>query len=395
MYNAPQRVNRCVMYGSKWLWVLLSLLSLVWGAEVAHPRFTAESVERANKSANLLVFISITSGVADKHAGLRDAARASWLLPCVASPLCVYRFFVDASLPDDKLLKEQNLNGDVSFRSFCALMDRHPSFVHYGNALPIYSNETLPASLQDYPFRRFYKIDWKVCFLRYWQSWLRTHAPQNSSGVSKSIVSTVSFHAFVEDDSFVCTEHLLHQLGLLDSINIAARISGAKSPDTEDQTEPAAMSSTALDTAHYKSRPKPLPRRGLPFRTGTLLYDGFDDSSTLMSAEVADAFLESYRVNDTEEKSVSPVQPRRAWLLQGEEEWRCPHVPASGLNHNASIWLSWGNSWQSTLCGWRGALLHGRRRGLRINEPSMHCLKNDLESLRNFASSSSARRKVH
>ena len=368
------------MYVSKWLWVLPSLLCLVWGAEAVHPRFTPESVQRANKSSNLLVFISITSGTAENHAGLRDAARASWLLPCVASSLCVYRFFVDASHPDDKLLKEQKLNGDVSIRNFCDLMDRHPSFVHYGNALPIFSNDTLPASLQDYPFRRFYKIDWKVCFLRYWQSWLQTHAPQSS----------VSFHTFVEDDSFVCTEHLLHQLDLLDSINIAARSSGGESPDTEDQIEPAALDKK---TAHYKSRPKPLPRRSLPFRTGTLLYDGFDDSSTLMSAEVADAFLENYRVNETEEKSVPPVQPRRAWLLQGEDEWRCPHVPASGPNHNPSIWLSWGNSWQSTLCGWRGALLHGRRRSLRINEPSMHCLKNDLESLRNIASSS-ARRKV-
>lgn len=51
------------------------------------------------------------------------------------------------------------------------------------------------------------------------------------------------YHVFVEDDSFMCTENLLYQVSLLHNKSINSNHS---------------------------------------FRTGTAMYDGFDDSSTFM-----------------------------------------------------------------------------------------------------------------
>ena len=44
-----------------------------------------------------------------------------------------------------------------------------------------------------------YKIDWKVCFMVW----------------AKSNSMMAEYHAFVEDDSFMCSENLLHQIDLL------------------------------------------------------------------------------------------------------------------------------------------------------------------------------------
>ena len=44
-----------------------------------------------------------------------------------------------------------------------------------------------------------YKIDWKVCF----SLW------------AKSTFRMAAYHAFVEDDSIMCSEHLLHQINIL------------------------------------------------------------------------------------------------------------------------------------------------------------------------------------
>lgn len=190
----------------------------------------------------LLAFISITSGAHHPH--LREAIRQTWLLPCIASPLCDYRFFVD--LPRSKhtheILSEHNVYQDMSFRDSCALMTRHHDDVHYGNAPPvrenllIIANGTTIVELPDYHYRRSYKMDWKICFLRYCLHHDRM----------------AQYHVFVEDDSFVCTQNLLHQVALLSQ------------------------------TAHKS------------FRTGTSMFDGFDDSSTFMTRDIAMVFAKHY-----------------------------------------------------------------------------------------------------
>jgi hypothetical protein len=74
-------------------WLIFSGICLQVLAK-APPRFSPISIDkRPAKNANLLLYISITSGPA--HTDLRAAARLTWLLPCHASPLCDYAFFVD------------------------------------------------------------------------------------------------------------------------------------------------------------------------------------------------------------------------------------------------------------------------------------------------------------
>ena len=51
------------------------------------------NVTKANE---MTVFLAITSAPWYWH--LRDAARDTWLTPCLASPYCDYRFFVDKTL---------------------------------------------------------------------------------------------------------------------------------------------------------------------------------------------------------------------------------------------------------------------------------------------------------
>lgn len=54
----------------------------------------------------------------------------------------------------------------------------------------------------DYQLRRFYKIDWKVCFIKW----------------AFSNKKLASYFVFVEDDSFMCTGNLLYQLSLLHNL---------------------------------------------------------------------------------------------------------------------------------------------------------------------------------
>ena len=186
----------------------------------------------------LLAFISITSG--GPHFQLRETIRTTWLISC-KPPSCEYRFFVDqpASKYTSEILQENATHGDMFFRDSCALMKRHPDNVHYGNSPPVKEN-TLENP--DYHFRRMYKLDWKVCFLQY--------CMQHDK--------MAQYHVFVEDDSFVCTENLLHQLVLLHNSSL---------------------------------------RQNHSFRAGTAMYDGFDDSSTLMTRDIATAFATHYLEN--------------------------------------------------------------------------------------------------
>ena len=78
-------------------------------------------------------------------------------------------------------------------------MSIHPDDIHYGNSpLAISANDGEPA-LSVYNERIFYKIDWKVCFMR-WAVDNHRNPP---------------YHVFVEDDSFVCTGNLIFQANTL------------------------------------------------------------------------------------------------------------------------------------------------------------------------------------
>jgi diadenosine tetraphosphatase ApaH/serine/threonine PP2A family protein phosphatase len=245
-------------------------------------------------ASELLLFISITSS--PMHSHLRHANRYTWLLPCIASPFCDYRFFIDKAKENcSDLFDELVVYNDIVFRDGCDLMKRHPYDVNYGNSPP---RTEILAQSPDYLWRRLYKIDWKVCFTRY----------------ARDNQLMAEYHAFVEDDSFVCTENLLHQVSLL----------------------------------HRRGRTERLP----VFRTGTAMFDGFDDSSTFMHRDVAVAFANHY----------------------GEDGFNCSHVVdrVNSESWNASMWLSWGNSWMRLRCDWV-KVMHDRA-GIDVIKPNMDCV---------------------
>ena len=90
-------------------------------------------------------------------------------------------------------------------------MNRHPDYINYSNSPPTgdnlkriennnnNNNNNNEILNPDYHVRRLYKIDWKVCFMKYCY---------NNNKMAE-------YHVFVEDDSFVCTENLLYQVSLL------------------------------------------------------------------------------------------------------------------------------------------------------------------------------------
>jgi len=268
-----------------------------------------------------LLLISITSG--PRHAHIRHSIRNTWLLPCVMSLQCEYRFFIDA--PDanvtEALQSETRTHGDLVFRRACGYMQqRHPPYVNYGNSqVSSWGKENVTGIgddvvQQDYHLRRMYKIDWKMCFLRW----------SYEAGIRPM------YHTFVEDDSFVCTENLLHQLSLL------------AYDSTTGQLKASAINNPI-------------------FRTGTPMFDGFDDSSTIMSGAIADALAVHYLQDRPELNCSKVIESRDATVLA------------------RSIWMSWGNSWMAALCNWRKVLQHMPRQELlpplgHINEPFMDCL---------------------
>lgn len=279
---------------------------------------------------NISVFISITSGPGHFH--LRHSARNTWLLPCKVSHECDYRFFID-SLPsnmNDTLREEYEHFQDIVLRDKCELMNRHPSFVNYGNSPPIIvpgledniSTTELDYKLShniplknweigDYKYRRVYKIDWKTCFLKY------VH----------TLHSMVPFHVFVEDDSFVCTENLLHQCRLL---------------------RPYFDQDSKISTTEHSM--------ALPFRTGTFMFDGFDDSSTFMTREIADIFQQHYPSSGFNCSSI---------------------IDSTNLRHlQAMMWTSWGNSWMSKYCNWRHVIQQQFQ--VTMNVPDMNCFHANL-----------------
>jgi hypothetical protein len=278
--------------------------------------------QSAKQSYSLLAFISITSG--PLHYDLRQSARATWLLPCIASPLCQYKFFVDAP-PGNitiELKHEQMEYHDLVYRNACPYMlERHPFYINYGNSQVVDIGVDEAPLHQDYPLRRIYKIDWKICFLK-WQ---------------KENKYKTDLHIFVEDDSFVCTENLLYQAALL------------------RQVEPAKQDKEGVQSNKIPA-----------LRTGTPMYDGFDDSSTIMSASIGDAFVANYNV-------VNSLQSITTAKL-----FNCSKV-IDDMKYDAklesdSIWMSWGNSWMNRLCNWKDVLETVVPSIKPIHEPYMDCL---------------------
>jgi len=108
----------------------------------------------AEKDSVLTLFISILSG--PKNKDLRDTARTTWLLSCIKSPHCDYRFFIDTNNVTLDLLDESRHHHDLVFRGFCDLMLRHPNNIHYGNS-PVESHPDfgyVTAERPDYYYRR-------------------------------------------------------------------------------------------------------------------------------------------------------------------------------------------------------------------------------------------------
>lgn len=272
----------------------------------------------ASSSDERIVFIYITSS--PHHLDLRQAARKTWLLPCLASPHCDYRFFVDAvpprSAPEHTLNVESAMYRDIVFRDSCPmLMQRHPLIINYGNSPPTRENtaalvkdpitgnvESVP--LADYPHRRLYKVEWKVCFLKW--------AVQQQQYQRHQLAE---YHVMVEDDSFVCTENLLHQLTLL------------------------------YNRFHSSNQSH-------SFSTGTPMFDGFDDSSTIMTKDLVQLFAAHY----------------------GEAGFNCSnlvdHFDDAGVLDSFG-WLSWGNSWMSRFCDWFGSL--AKQFDTHPQKPLMDC----------------------
>ena len=252
----------------------------------------------AFQTTELLLLISITSGPSHSH--LRLAARETWLIPCIHSSECDYVFFVDRHEANitESLIVENKTFGDLVFRgSWCPFMlERHHHRINYGNFMDADGegdNTTVHTKLPEYQLRGMYKIDWKVCFTKW--------ALQNHK--------MAAYHAYVEDDSFTCVDNLLHQLRLL----TALQRNGTKVPS---------------------------------IRAGTPMYDGFDDSSTLMSRDIAMVFATLY-------PSVG---------------FNCSKM-ADAVDRQARDWLSWGNSWMNSRCGWRNQL---KALGVSMVVPQLH-----------------------
>jgi hypothetical protein len=213
-------------------------------------------------------------------------------------------------------------------------MEAHPIDINYGNTPPIGSflkierpNSKHYEEIPDYPVRRRYKIDWKVCSMKWINQHYYHYSYYNSSiidvdekegnefydpSTAMNRYPGSAYHVYVEDDSFVCSENLIFQLSSVYNVSKKQSIS--------------------------------------EFRTGTRSYDGFDDSSTIMSSKIARTFVNHYL----------------------EENFNCSHVfPNNDSLPTLAVWLSWGNSWRNVHCGWASAIWENYH--YHINKPFLHC----------------------
>ena len=320
------------------------ILPLVYFNYVAAIEFVENEHDRFMNKNNheLLLFIYITSGLSHIH--LRNAVRSTWLQPCIQSIHCDYAFFADQSYNRSVVKSNYNHNNvdynlhheyqtyhDIVYRDSCDLMERHPDYINYGNSPPttdniehkIINDQTgdviRTISYPDYPSRRIYKIDWKICFLKH---------------VYK-IGRVADYHVFVEDDSYVCCDHLLYQVQ-----KINERLSKIKSYDYHEKINNG--SNNVLDNNHDF-------QYLLSFRTGTPMYDGFDDSSTIMSKDIAMAFMKHYP----------------------GDGFNCDFLLEKSNSVHEYMFLSWGNSWSKKHCNWP-KLLHDKA-NVSVNYPTLNC----------------------
>jgi hypothetical protein len=120
----------------------------------------------------------------------------------IADVPCDYRFFIDVNKANasEALLEESSSFNDIVLRDSCALMTRHPPHINYGS-IPLALNAS-KFDKSEYFYRRVYKIDWKVCFLRWMKENLRM----------------AEYIVFIEDDSFTCIENLMFQINELNKL---------------------------------------------------------------------------------------------------------------------------------------------------------------------------------
>ena len=300
------------------------------------------SNQKYKKVNNSLVFIAITTSIFNIE--LRNAIRNTWLLPCIMNDKCDYKFFCDVPFSIIiinnnnninkninnkyiKIKKENDKFRDIVFRDNKAcdfIMQRHPLEINYGNSPPKYvkknKNSHIIEYKLDYDKRRAYKIDWKACF---------AHWAMKNNRMSK-------YHIYVEDDSFVCMDNLIYQLNKIEKKLKEIKKENKKNKIHENEIENE--------------------NEILPFRTGTPLFDGFDDSSTIMNLPVAKAFATFYP-NDI--------------------DFNCSHLFDLSLEeqntriNGSTNWLSWGNSWRSDQCNWRHLYWYKFRK--KVATPFMNC----------------------
>jgi hypothetical protein len=322
--------------------------------------------EENNKDNDLLVFIYITSGLS--HINLRNVIRSTWLQSCIDSFYCDYAFFIDQSYNHSLLSQnhhhdhhnhdhhdgdnkgydndhyhyhyhhEYQTYHDIVYRDSCDLMLRHPDYINYSNSPPSEENihhkiindtgDTINTiTYPDYPLRILYKIDWKICFLKY----------------TYKINKVAKYHIFVEDDSYVCMNHLLYQLQRIED-----RVNNINRSTTSSSSSSSSTTSSILSVS---------------FRTGTTMYDGFDDSSTIMTKDIALLFMKYYPNHNF----------NCDFLVHSNNDNDYNNISSNSRSQSSHeyMFLSWGNSWSKKHCNWSKMILD--KAHIHVNYPNLNC----------------------
>jgi hypothetical protein len=141
------------------------------------------------------LFIAIPSTAT--HRELRDVVRSTWLQRCNmnAKVRCKYAFFLDDIIPAESEAHTQMLQEDAEFkdivlyRNSCTILQRHSHNIHYKN---------YEVRGPSHPI--LFRFETKMCIM----SW-----------IMQELQPIPQFILIVEDDSYLCTDNLLHQLYLL------------------------------------------------------------------------------------------------------------------------------------------------------------------------------------
>ena len=186
--------------------------------------------------------------------------------------------------------------------------------------------------LPEYHLRAMYRLDWKVSP----PSRLYDAAAFGGISVDPLLVTPLAkvcfmkwavqhgrvaaYHAYVEDDSFLCTANLMHQVqapacacnvhypGMLTCrsfpfasqakllIQLNATLTAASLKRASNSSGSTANATATINSkGTSKSSNAASVQSSVPaVRAGYPMYDGFDDSSTFMSREVVTAFAGHY-----------------------------------------------------------------------------------------------------